>query len=187
MRFADPIDGSITNVYQQPTQLEDDILLEKKGYTTAQATERSVELMRQSIERFHEPIVMNVHPPYYCSASGWSSRDWARATMAYATENAVPIYSAEQWLDFWEAREEATFENVRFLDGILSFTVRSVHPIKGITLMLPLDSRGKTLGGLRLNEKDLRYWVGSVWGRSYAMATIDLETGATVQIDASYR
>jgi len=187
MRFADPIDGSITNVYQQPTQLEDDILLEKKGYTTAQATERSVELMRQSIERFHEPIVMNVHPPYYCSASGWSSRDWARATMAYATENAVPIYSAEQWLDFWEAREEARFENIRFRDGILSFDVRSLHPIKGITLMLPLKSCGKVLGGLRLDKKDLGYWVESVWGRRYALATVGLKSGTAVQIDASYR
>lgn len=182
MRFVDT-NGLIINVYQQPTQFEDDIQMIRQSLTTKQATERSVEMLRQSIERFHEPVVMNMHPFNYVKFSG----EWARNTMAFAKENGIPIYSAEQWLAFWEAREQAEFTKITFQGNVLSFNIQGKEPVEGITLMIPLKSGNKTMKSLHIENNLRPFMTETVWGKEYALSKIDLMPGKPLTIDASYR
>lgn len=99
MPFVDQ-SGAIIPLWQQPTQLEDDVILEDTGrrraYSYQLSTEEAValatRLIGDSLDRFHTPVVFNVHPPFYVAWSG----EFFRRSLAYAHEHGVPIWSAQE-------------------------------------------------------------------------------------------
>lgn len=184
MRFADP-NGRIIDVYQQPTQFEDDVQMGTwcaQGLSLEEATKRSVDMLRQSVERFHEPVVMNIHPKHYCTFSG----EWARNTMAYAHDQDVPIWSADRWLAFWEAREAARFAGISFQEDVLSFNIAGNGPRETLTLMIPFTSDSRQIRSLCIDGHPQPFSLRSVWGQTYALVDVDVPPARQITVVASY-
>jgi len=185
MRFVDP-NGSVIDVYQQPTQFEDDIQMgswHAQGLSLEEATKRSVDMLRESIERFHEPVVMNIHPKHYAAFSG----GWARDTMAYARDHNVPIWSADRWLTFWETREGAQFTGLAFEAGVLSFNIQGNGPPESLTLMVPSALDLLRIRSLSIDGSPQRLSLRSVWGRTYAIVEVHVPPAKQIAVVATYR
>jgi hypothetical protein len=184
MRFVDP-NGCLIDVYQQSTQLEDDVQMgtwHGQGLSLEEATKRSVDMLRQSIERFHEPIVMNIHPAHYARLSG----GWARNTMAYAHRHNVPIWSADRWLAFWESREAARFADLAFRDSTLSFNIQGRGLRESLTLMIPAASKSRQIRSLCIGGCLQAFSLRSVWGQTYALVEVDVQPDKQIAIVAAY-
>lgn len=184
MRFVDP-DGRIIDVYQQPTQFEDDIQMgtwHAQGLSSEEATKRSVDMLQQSIARFHEPVVMNIHPKHYATLSG----GWARNTMAYARDHGVPIWSADRWLAFWESREAARFTGLTFRENMLSFGIQGDGPRETLTLMIPAASESRQIRSLCIDGHPQSFSLRCVWDRTYAMVEVDVQPDKQITVAASY-
>lgn len=185
MRFVDP-NGSVIDVYQQPTQFEDDIQMgpwRAQGLSLEEATKRSVDMLRESIERFHEPVVMNIHPKHYATFSG----GWTRNTMAYARDHGVPIWSADRWLAFWETREAAQFTGLTFQAGVLSFNIRGNGPRESLTLLVPSALDVRRIRSLYIDGHLQPLALRSVRGRTYVIVEVDVPPAKQIAVVATYR
>ena len=156
MRFVSER-GEILPVWQQATQLEDDLLLavdyrqspssakvpnvHTYNLTTDEAVLLSAQSLTASMHHYHTPIMMNVHPPFYRRFSG----AWMEQTLAFAQEKHIPIYSAEEWLDFVEARDKVRIEGLTYERGRLAFGLSNVPPEASLTLTLPYEHHGKII------------------------------------------
>ncbi len=184
MRFADP-DGCVIDVYQQATQFEDDVQMgtwRAQGLSVGEATKRSIDMLRQSMERFHEPVVMNIHPKHYTTFSG----EWARNTMAYAHGHGVPIWSADRWLAFWEAREAARFTGISFQEDALSFSVAGNGPRETLTLLIPFTSESRQIQSIRIDGQPQPFSLRRVWGRTYGLLEVDVPPAGQIAVVATY-
>jgi len=185
MRFADP-NGCMIDAYQQPTQFEDDVQMgtwHAQGLSLEEATKRSIDMLRHSMERFHEPVVMNVHPKHYTTFSG----GWARNTMAYAHDQGVPIWSADRWLAFWEAREAARFAGISFQEDVLSFRIVGNGPRETLTLMIPFTSESRQIQSIRIDGQPQPFSLRRVWGRTYGLLEVDVPPAGQIAVVATYR
>ncbi|MEO1273531.1 MAG: hypothetical protein AAFX99_36055, partial [Myxococcota bacterium] len=102
VRFGDP-EGRVVPILQQPTQLDDHVLLPKRfGYrptTIDQLMARSQHLLTLAIDH-HTPLVVNHHPVWWIDSDG----AWQRALGSMAQAAKVPVWSGGQWLRFVEGQ-----------------------------------------------------------------------------------
>lgn len=177
LRFVNET-GEVLPVWQQPTQLEDDILLHQTGadpsshtydLSTDEGVQLAVELLTASMHRYHTPITMNVHPPFYTRFSG----TWLDRTMAFAKGQGIPIWCAEEWLDFVEARDAALTEDVTYADGMLSFRLSGLAGDAGLTVCLPMHHQGMVLREVLRAGEPVPMTTMTVQQRSYAFIPLD--------------
>ena len=149
LRFCH-LDGRRIEVYQQPTHFEDDVQLHPTvSYSYQWSAELALAIMArvlsESLEVYHEPICLNVHPTNFARYSG----DWARAFLSCAAGRGVPIWSLERWLDFWETREQVTLRNFGWQGGVLSAEIEG-PPHPDLRCLVP-----GAFGDLRLKQVEL--------------------------------
>ncbi len=182
--------GEVLPVWQQATQLEDDILLRTHaGYGPNPHTYNlsvdegilfATQFLTASMHHYHTPIVMNVHPPFYTRFSG----PWLDRTLAYAQEQGIPIWCAEEWLSFVEARDAARIEQVAYADGQLSFSLSGVAGDAGLTLCLPVNHNGRGLSQVRRAGEPQEVTTMAIQQRPYAFVPLD---GEELTFEAYYR
>jgi hypothetical protein len=170
-------DGEIIPVWQQATQLEDDVLLRTPNgtnphtfnLTTREGVALVTQLLTASIDHHHTPIMMNVHPPFYSRFSG----EWLNRTMAFAREAGVPIWCAEEWLAFVEARDAVRIEDSSHSDGRLTFHVQRTRGNADLSLCLPVFHRGKTLKALTRSGEPVEFVQMTIQERPTAFVSLD--------------
>ena len=117
MRFVDER-GQILNIFHQPTQFEDDVVLYRPpqkarlrpaarcpepeslpgmglpydALTTSKALQQAGRMFRESADRYHTPLSFNIHPPFFASYSG----DFLRGSLELARKFDMPVLSAER-------------------------------------------------------------------------------------------
>lgn len=151
MRFVDRF-GRISNIFQQLTQYEDDVIISQMFYSSNwsidEALARFRELLSSSIDRFHTAITINFHPPFYLSPipdSVNSNKEWAHGCIAIAREMEVPILSGDQWHDFVRARNQVRIRELRSSSGGYEFVLDAPQRVKGLSLMLPATAGEHTV------------------------------------------
>lgn len=98
-------DGSLIDVYQQATHVNDDLWFHP---TVAHSLKISVEqfdwiacrILDDAVRYFHGPICANFHPCNYVDFSG----EQGRMLMRRARERDLSIWSLDRWHDWWRAR-----------------------------------------------------------------------------------
>ncbi|MSP14791.1 MAG: hypothetical protein EXR62_17755 [Chloroflexi bacterium] len=209
MRFVSE-SGEILPVWQQPTQLEDDIMLRTPGHssnivagqqsaapvvddpflrvprdginphthnmTAGEAVSFTAHMLTTSMERYYTPITLNVHPPFYTRFSG----PWLDGTLAFARQQEIPIWCAEEWLDFTEARDGAQVADVAYADGQLRFSVAG-GPSQ-LTVCLPVEHGGKRLLEVRCGGQQVEFQQMEVQRRAYAF----IPAGAAGRFEVLY-
>ncbi len=188
VRFVSEM-GEVLPVWQQATQLEDDILLHSPHYgpnphtynlSSDEGVLFSSRLLTASFQHYHTPIVMNVHPHRYVRHSG----PWLDRTLAFAREHEIPIWGTLDWLSFVEARDMARIEQLAYDNsGRLTFSVTGIVGDAGLTLRLPIHHNGKTLSELRRAGEPLEVRTMTAQQRSYAFIPLD---GGDLTFEAYY-
>jgi hypothetical protein len=96
--------GEVLPVWQQPTHFEDDLVLGGHEISLGVGTEEACALYDDLLDgarrRWHSVLAVNLHPANYAGYSG----DWGRHLVAQTAARGVPIWDAERWLAFTEAR-----------------------------------------------------------------------------------
>lgn len=185
MRFADP-DRGVIDCYQQSTHFSDDALMNPVPYgyglTTQEATMQYLQAMDRNMDRYHTPITINVHPANYTRFSG----DWMHNTLSYAKRRCLPIWSADQWLTFWEAREQAEFTSTDIQSHSLCFQVQAHQSAACVTMMIPVQHNGVPITAVQVDGQKRAFSRALVWGRGYALVDVSLVAGAMLRVNARY-
>ncbi len=169
--------GSLTSVYQQNTHLVDEQLIGAiaqggfngwEGLTGLQAIAVSRQLIDASQAGDYAALATQFHIDYY----GFGDPQvWAEGTLDYANSLGVPIWSADQWLNFTEARHDAAYNNIAWDSSTrtLSFSVTATNTA-GITLthVLPLMYNGYGLQTVTMDGSPRAFSQQTIKGQQVA-------------------
>jgi hypothetical protein len=127
------------------------------------------------------------HVDPYAEGEPWVSTaaQFLDGTLEYAAEHDIPIWTAQDWLRFWETRCTAQAEAVNWeAEGNrLSFTVESAATSYTLTVLLPDDQDGRPVAEARVDGKVVSTGRRTVGGVNYT--TLEMPAGAH-QIGAIY-
>ncbi|MBK8884981.1 MAG: hypothetical protein IPN67_22315 [Bacteroidales bacterium] len=175
MKFAD-VAGRVLNIYQSNTQLPDETWLkeniEKKSRTLI---DRSLD------EENYTYINANFHTWYWpeCRQPGMRVLD-------YCNSRGVPIWPAERVYEFLKMKDEASFTDIKWSVGQLTFTIKSaLENREGLTFLLPAKYGNSKIESISDNRQPLNFQNRKIKGCEYAMTTIT--PGKTHEISAIYR
>lgn len=138
--------GEIMDCWQQPTQFEDDLILGDHEISlrigTAEACTLYDQLLDDSLVRWHSVIAINLHPGNYARYS----RDWGDHVVSSTARKGVPIVSADNWLAFIQARDAVRLATPRSAGDLWHFNVAHAPPAGDLTLLIPEQFVGGTVG-----------------------------------------
>ena len=141
MRFC-RTDGRLLNVFQQHVHLADDSMFGYSDYSyriSAQQFEIVLHRIFTDIAaRFHTPYAVCIHPGNWVRFS----RPQGKELLRQAAKRELPIWSFDQWLDFWEARDSWRFRDVRWNGADLQFVAEGHTPHDALSLNLPIEHAG---------------------------------------------
>ncbi len=137
MRFVD-LNGEILPVYQQLTNIVDEQYMAQPFYPDwNQDAAQVIAMMDDGLRAYHSAFVANFHVDYY----NWGEiRPWAESIMTAARSRGMPIWTADQWLDYVLNRDAVRIQDVRWdeTSGRLSFAFVSTPTLSfSHTLWLP--------------------------------------------------
>jgi hypothetical protein len=165
MKFIDE-QGRLLNIYQQLTQLADEHLFsfpEINWVNVEQDTpEEGVGISRSLLDfnlenNFPAVIGINFHPdPYsYGGRPAEIAGAWLEGTLDYAVEKGVPIWSAQDWLWFTEARQNTRILSMGWDESNLTLNfgvdVASSSPNSDLALMIPAEQMGASLSSIEVD------------------------------------
>jgi hypothetical protein len=164
MKFIDE-QGRIIDLYQQLTQIADEHLIPMDvpgwgGWPQLSAQE-AVEVSKYMLDR-------SVNGDY-CAIGGQFHVDpfqlggepaekggiFLEGTLDYANQLGVPIFSAQEWLDFSDLRHNADFADIDWDSEASTLTFDLLHldqPGSTLTVLLPLVYADNTLSSLSVDS-----------------------------------
>ncbi|WP_053226918.1 LamG-like jellyroll fold domain-containing protein [Solirubrobacter soli] len=165
MRFADT-DGSLIDVYQANTDITDE---------SGQAEPSTINSLLDNAvgsAGYYGAFVANIHTDNAASTD-------SDAIIASAQARNVPVISAKQLLTWTDGREDSSFASLSFASNTLSFKIKPGAGTEGLTAMLPMTNRGKTLQSITLNGSvNVSFTTKTIKGVSYAFFDADPGTYA---------
>jgi len=170
-------DGTLTSLYQQLTELVDEQLVlgtdtAIEGLTGSQGISVSQQLIDSSLAGDYAALMTQFHVDYYQNGD---PQVWAEGTLDYARSKGVPIWNADQWLSFVQARHDANYNSVTWNStlGALSFNL-TANATPGITLttMLPLTYSGLSLQSVSVDGAPQSVSVQTIKGVNVAFVSV---------------
>lgn len=185
MRFV-TLAGTVIPTYGQTTVLIDHQLFGMwiwgDTLTTQQALAVSYDLLDKSVADYHTVIPTQFHLDYYT----WGEvRPWATGTMARAQQNGMPMWTAERWLDYTQARAATTLSAVEWVAGAsaLQFTATVPAGAEPQTVMVPTSYNGSPVVSVQVNGTPAIVTTQTINGRDVAMfAVAPMAGGAPVVV-----
>ncbi len=152
MRFVTTT-GQVSPVYQQTTSLSVDQLVQgthSEHLDPAEALAVSRQLIDDSQAGGYSAIATQFQVDFYPFDE---VKPWVDGTLAYAAGQQVPIWTAERWLEFTEARAASTITNYSWNagTGLLSFSLTVPAGAAAQSLMVPPAFAGKVLSNATID------------------------------------
>lgn len=159
MRHIDT-DGTIIDVFQQPTQVYDDAtLVATLGEGAAEEAARAITHLEHCRTETFQPLSMQSHAVSFATYSA----TFFRTIWAHAHDTGIDIWSAEQWAAETDARDRSTIRTEQ--DGIHVVAYGTQGPR---TLMIP--STRRTL--VRVDGRLVDPFLRRVHGSDFAFVTL---------------
>lgn len=187
-------DGRLLSVYQQPTHLVDEHLMNvfdtghEVGLDGAAAAAVTISQIAGSVGRFPAALGLQCHiDPFLLG--GDKARQvgrWLDETLDYATTYGLPVLSAERWLAFTEARAAARVARLAWDAAARRLAFELTLPANAggaATLLLPLHHGAASLRAIRIDGEHTRHSERMLAGRRYT--AIHLPPGRRA-IEADY-
>ncbi len=156
MRFVHP-DGRMTQVFQQHTQVNDDVWFAPDraySYKFSPAVAETIlnRLLDETSQRFEVPITTNFHPGNWDFAG-----DIAINLMRMAREKGIALWSLDQWLDFWEARDTWKIHDMSWHDSQLDVVLDGHATRDDLCVLLPQRWHDVKLVSVTGNGDSIQY------------------------------
>jgi hypothetical protein len=152
MRFAD-LDGSIIDVYQQPTHLVNE-------------TDNSIDSINRVLDKALGPEgyygVFGTHYDY--RGDGFELN-----LLNSAIAHDVSLITAQQLLTWLDGRNSSSFGNSTWNGTQLAFPITVGAGANNLFAMIPNQSAGGQLSSLTINGSPVSFTVQTIKGRSYAV------------------
>ena len=179
--------GTLLSVYQQATTLIDESMMASLGanssnYTAAEALAVTHQIIDASQAGDYAALMTQFHVDYYTFGD---VNPWANGTMDYAASLGIPMWTAEHWLTYVEARSATTVSNLSWSPASTTLSFQVVVPASSDaqTVMLPSTYGGQSIGAVNVNGAPASVTTQQITGRT--MSFISLPAG-THNIVVSY-
>ena len=178
-------DGSLIDVFQQPTAINDDVQCHPTvDYSQKYSVEQFDWIARRMLEDatrfFHAPICANFHPCNYARFAGQQGQ----ALMRRAREFDMPIWSLDRWHDFWRARAAWRLSTAGWDGRRLSFNLTGPS-CEQLWITLPVAANGSTLSTIYCNGTLVEFEKVEHFQRLIAQAPLPHGAGE-VEVVAEY-
>ena len=171
MRFCWP-DGRVLNVFQQHTQLADDIMFGTADYSyrlSPQVFAAMLDRIFADIEtRFHTPYGVCIHPGNWVRFS----RPQGRELLRQANKRRFPIWSFDQWLAFWETRDTWRFNGVTRQGCRLQFALEGERSHDALCLAIPEKDSETSLAEVMLDGERAEWQTVRRYGEDFALVPV---------------
>ena len=182
LRFGDPA-GGLLPVHQQHTHTMDDVYFgpEQVAYSyrlsPAQWEAILARVLDEAVRRFHVPHAVCIHP------SNWVrfSRPQGLALLRQARERGLPIWSFDQWLSFWEARQSWRVEAQSWDGHRLRVELAGARPVAGLHMALPQAWRELRLVEVRVDDQRVQPAGVRRFGEVVSLVEVGAQSRATVE------
>ena len=177
-KFCDE-NGNVLSIYQALTEWPDE-WFDDSGYTADQAAQIVRDMFSSAQNGSYSAFVANIHPARYDNIGGDITHTWANQIWAYAQTNDIPLWSAENLLDFVLARNAARFDNFYWSNNTFAFDFTA--PISGqdLTVMVPAFAGTNVLLSISFAGSPLNRLRPAIKGRDYALFTTRAAAGRVV-------
>lgn len=187
MRFIDA-SGVVHPVYQQATALVDEQLiygLAAENLSPSAALAVSRQLIDESLSGGYSTIASHFHVDYYTFDE---VKPWADGTMAYAQGLGIPMWTAEHWLRFTEARAGTEMTDFAWSAGTrqLTFSVRTPAGAETQGVLIPAAFQGHPLSALTLGGEAVSPTPIVVNGQALLLLPVPDNGGAQRTVLAAY-
>lgn len=186
-------DGALLSVYQQPTHLVDEHLMNvfdtgfDMGLTGERAATATIDLISDAIRHFPAALGLQCHidPFLFGGEKATNVGRWLEMTLSFAAAHKVAILSAERWLAFVESRNRATIHRLSWDPtlGVLTFTLNAEQASDAAELLLPATHRGRRLRAAQIDAETAGPVRRQIQGREYQALPV---TPGTRTIIAAY-
>jgi hypothetical protein len=171
MRFVDE-SGTIVPVYQQVTSIIDEQLAvgdSSEHLSPPEALAVARKLVDDSLNGGYSALVAQLHTDYFT----WAEvRPWAEALLDYVRDRRVPMWTAERWLDYTEARAAAEVSGVSWSEPEVRFAVSVPAKAEALTVMLPAVYRGRGASSLTVDGRNEPLAAYTIAGRPELLFTV---------------
>ena len=166
MKFVDE-QGEIVDVYQQPTQLVDEhwLATTNRGWAGLDG-EQAAQVARGLIDRCVDGAYAALAIQYHMDFSSRDKPDyrnanhWLESILSYARDKGLPIWSAERWLAFVEARHDLQVSDLRWdaASTTLSFGLHAPQPFPApFSILVPAEFGGQRLAEAQVDGRPARH------------------------------
>ncbi len=186
MRFCHP-DGRLVNVIQQHTHLSDDVWFHPTApksfrYSPAQYGVLVDRILDDNATRFHMPYGVIMHPGNWVKYS----REQGLVLLKKAVERDIPIWSYDQWCDFWLLRDRWRLENMSWKDHTLRFTAGGAPDDGNLRWLIPGQFADRRLAEVRVDGEPISCKPITRYGKTVTPVAPG-EGKEACEIEATYR
>ena len=161
MRFAN-CKGDVLDIFGLVTQLPD----EQWGAESIFNNFRTL-LDRSLDEERYTFINTNFHTNRW---KGQMRMEGLRV-LDYANSRGVPVWTAQQLLQFLEMKDTARFTDIAWSNGTLTFHLNAPMSGEGLTVMIPKSFGGGTISRITRDEVNQSFALRNIKGTEYALMT----------------
>ena len=167
MRFVDE-NGTVIPVYQQSTAIVDEQLVwgsYSQTLSPSAALAVSQQLIDDSQNGGYSAVTTQFHVDYFTFGE---VRPWAEGTMDYASQLGIPMWTAEHWLRYNEARRDTSISGMSWsaASSQLSFSVSVPSGAEAQSLALPGAYGGASLSSVTLDGATVSTSQQTITGRA---------------------
>jgi hypothetical protein len=174
MKFADS-KGRILNIYQSNTQLPDETWLKENIESKSK-----IMIDRSLDEENYTWINANYHTWYWPE-----TRNAGLNVLDYCRSRGVPVWTAEKAFEFLKMKDEASFNDITWMDNHLSFVLKStLRHSNGLTFLIPALYGNLKIKTITRDGNDQSFSIKTVKGSDYAFVTI--ESGNSFHFSVGY-
>ena len=138
--------------------------------------------MEDSASRFHTPYGVIIHP------SNWVvfSEQQGRVLLRQAVAKNIPIWSYDQWCDFWEIRDQWRLQDLSWKDGTLTYRASGAAGRGDLRWSVPVRFAGLTLASVRVDGEPVGFEPVIRYGAPVALIPL-AQDSTECEIRASYQ
>jgi hypothetical protein len=172
-RFA-AADGSLVDVFQATTQLNDELVDGQTDSNLATETNTLNTLLDNALGSagYYGVFTANNH------TDPMEPTDHADNVVSAAQAHGVAVITAQQLLTWLDGRNNSSFQGVAFNGGQLTFNIAQASGAHGLQAMLPINGSTGALQGLSRNGAPVATSTRTVKGIAYAV--FDAQSGSYV-------
>ena len=167
-------------MYQQVTQLVDEHMISGAGagycgMSEATATTASQQLIDQATAGFYSAITMQAHTDY-------GKTTWLGNVAAYAQSKGMPIWTAQRWLNFTQARHDAVIDQFAWNapNHQLTFRYRASTTEPATTVLVPTTWQGKAISSTTVDGGNPSPALLTIKGIDYRAVSVPSGTHTVV-------